>query len=98
MAWSRAAGAAFFAALTVVLVAFAPTHSATTLLAAVAVVFLAAVLVSQASALTAASRSAHARSAAFVRRQERSPEPAPQHPDTAGRPRTRAPSMRPRAV
>ncbi|PRY70025.1 hypothetical protein B0I08_101147 [Glaciihabitans tibetensis] len=95
----RAGMAAVVAALAVLLVVLAPAAlaSPTTLAAAVAVTIIAAVLVLQAAAVTSGSRSALARSTAFARRQERSAEPAPQHPDTAGRPRTRAPSRGSRA-
>jgi hypothetical protein len=93
----RSVVAAVLAALTVVLVTLAPTPSATTLAAGLAVVFLAAALASQLAVLTDISGGSLARSTAFVRRQQSSAEPAPQHPDTAGRPRTRAPSEGSRA-
>jgi len=88
---------ALLAALTVVLVALAPAPSSTALVAGIAVVFLTAIVVCQAAVLTSVSRGSLARSVAFGRRQESSAEPAPQHPDTAGRPRTRAPSEGSRA-
>jgi hypothetical protein len=97
MAHIRTVVAAALAALTVVLMVLAPGTSITAFAAGVAVVFLAAVLAAHAATLTSDSGGSRARTTAFVRRQKHTAEPAPQHPDTAGRPRTRAPSRGSRA-
>jgi hypothetical protein len=79
-------------ALTMVL-AVSQGTSQTALVATIAAVALAGVLAVRGAALVTGSRTITVGSRARAHREELTSAPAPSHPSTEGRPRTRAPSL-----